>query len=209
MARAALSVITSALNPLSTMQTWGPESLICMVTKICFLKYSKGIVTGAFSPVRKASRAFEGAALPPPNDKSAIPPRIAGHRIHSLRSIFRSNSFAVHRPARQPKSRSPGCTQENHFGPIGSDGPEQEGSTSGLTWEPDKGDATAAQAARSAARDQFLRVPSLGLLSHWRLRMQFRSQALSLLLPLVLAAVVLGGTASPSAAQQASGAAAG
>ena len=38
--------------------------------------------------------------------------------------------------------------------------------------------------------------------------MQFRSQALSLLLPLVLAAVVLAGTASPSAAQQASGTAA-
>src|SRR6202050_5797271 len=143
MARAALSVITSALNPLSTMQTCGPESLICMVTKICFLKYSKGsVTTGAFSPVRNACLEPVDAALKPPSNKSAIPPTIAGHRIHSLRSIFRSNSFAVHRPARQPKSRSPGCTQENHFGPIGSDGPEQEGSTRGLTLGPDQGEGT-------------------------------------------------------------------
>src|ERR1700691_4514481 len=155
MARAALSVITSALNPLSTMQTCGPESLICMVTKICFLKYSKGsVTTGALSPVRNASRALESAALPPPNDKSAIAPRIAGHRIRSLKSIFRSNSFAVHRPARQPESCSRGWHAGKTFRLVWFGGQNQEGSTSGLTWEPDKGNATAVQAVRSAASDQ-------------------------------------------------------
>ncbi|MGA2847205.1 MAG: hypothetical protein ABSF68_17485, partial [Candidatus Acidiferrales bacterium] len=65
-------------------------------------------------------------------------------------------------------------------------------STGGLTWEPDKGDPTAAQAVRSAASDKFLRVPLLGLPSRWRLRVQFRSQAVSFLLPLVLTAADTG-----------------
>ena|ERR1700735_1258655 len=106
MARATLSVIMSALNPLSTMQARKVELSIRIATKMCFLKYSNGrVATTVFSAGRNAKRERDDANLLAPNANTAIPQRITSHR--APRGIFKGNSFAVHPAARQPESRYP------------------------------------------------------------------------------------------------------
>jgi hypothetical protein len=97
------------------MQARGLESLIRIATKMCFLKYSNGsVATGTFSPGRTARRAPDEKALPSPNANSAIPHRIASHRLPRI--IFKGNSFAVHPAARQPESPARALHRQNATG---------------------------------------------------------------------------------------------